>query len=125
MGRFLVGGVVVDDAGNPVPPSDPYYYNAAEDVARQIAEQEEASRLAGMQAANQSSLNAGSDPPFPDALTDAQRRQWQANQLAAQQELVTVRDPREALGAVASGGKWLMIAAGALVLLAVARRGQR
>lgn len=111
MGRFLVGGVVVDDAGVPVPRSDPYYYNAAEDAQAQINAQVEESELAGKLAANANALAEGGQPPFPELLPESQGG--------------NVPNPADALGAVTGGAKWLLIGVGVLVLLSVIRRGQR
>jgi hypothetical protein len=111
MGRYLVGGVVVDDAGVPVPPSDPYYYNAAEDAQRQVNEQVDESELAGKLAANANSIAVGGQPPFPELLPESQGG--------------TMPNPADALGAVTGGAKWLLLGVGALVLLSLIRRGQR
>ena len=73
MARYLIDGVVYYDiAGTqPVPASDPYYYNADADEARQLAEQQATAdaELARRQAANAAAWSSTPPQalPYPDA----------------------------------------------------------
>jgi hypothetical protein len=118
MGRYLINGVVYADAAGtqPVGTADPYYYSAQADIDRQTAEQAAQSQLDGMLAANANALAVGGQPPFPDVLTPAQLQQQGGG---------TVPNPADALGAITSGSKWLMIGVGALVLVALLRSSGR
>jgi hypothetical protein len=134
-GRYLIDGVVYEDVAGtkPVASTDQFYYNAAEDEARQRAEQLARANddLLRRQQANADAWARQEPLPFPEAGFPAGYINPYGGYVPGTQPLVPpptgdkIPDPRDALNTITAGLSSTWMIAGGLVLLALLLKNRR